>query len=113
MSIIKPFTIDVPQAKLDDLRERLGRTIWPSTIEGQSYGGPALAQMQELARRAATFDWRKQEAEINELPHFITEIDGQTSTSSTSSRRSRARCRCCSSTAGPARWSSSWTTSDR
>ena len=41
MSTIKPFTIDVPQSKLDDLRERLGRTIWPSTIEGQSYGGPA------------------------------------------------------------------------
>ena len=77
MSTIKPFTINVPQSKLDDLRERLGRTVWPSTIEGQSYGGPELAQMKELARRAATFDWRKKEAELNELPNFITEIDGQ------------------------------------
>jgi epoxide hydrolase len=77
MSTIKPFTINVPQSKLDDLRERLGRTIWPSTIEGQSYGGPQLAQVKELAQRAATFDWRTQEAKLNELPHFITTIDGQ------------------------------------
>ena len=50
----EPFTIHVAQAKLDDLRERLRTTIWPSTIEGQSYGGPALAQMKELARQAAS-----------------------------------------------------------
>jgi pimeloyl-ACP methyl ester carboxylesterase len=77
MSTIKPFTINIPESKLDDLRERLGRTIWPSTIEGQSYGGPQLAQVKELAQRAATFDWRTQEAKLNELPHFITTIDGQ------------------------------------
>ena len=65
MSTIKPFTINVPQAKLDDLRERLDETIWPSTIEGQSYGGPELAQMKELTRQAAAFDWRKKEAELN------------------------------------------------
>jgi pimeloyl-ACP methyl ester carboxylesterase len=77
MSIIKPFTIAVPQAKLDDLRERIGRTIWPSTIKGQNYGGPELAQIKDLAQRAATFDWRKKEVELNELPNFTTEIDGQ------------------------------------
>jgi len=77
MSTIKPFTIAVPQSKLDDLRERLGRTFWPSTIEGQNYGGPALAQMKELTRQAATFDWRKKEAELNKLPNFTTQIDGQ------------------------------------
>ncbi len=74
---IKPFTIDVPQQKLQDLRERLGRTVWPSTIAGQSYGGPDLAQMQELARQAATFDWPGKQAELNKLPNFVTEIDGQ------------------------------------
>ena len=77
MSTIKPFTIDVPQRKLDDLRERLGRTIWPSTIEGQNYGGPELARMKDLTERAATFDWRKTEAALNALPNFVTTIDGQ------------------------------------
>lgn len=77
MSTIKPFTIAIPQHKLDDLRQRLERTVWPSTIEGASYGGPELTQMKELAARAATFDWRRKEAELNALPNFVTEIDGQ------------------------------------
>jgi epoxide hydrolase len=77
MSIIKPLTINVPQSKLDDLRQRLARTTWPSTIKGQSYGGPDLARMKELTQRVATLDWRKTEAALNKLPNFITEIDGQ------------------------------------
>jgi len=77
MTTIKPFTIDVPQAKLDDLRDRLNKTVWPSTIEGQSYGGPDLAAVKALAKQAAALDWRKKEAELNALPNFTTEIDGQ------------------------------------
>ncbi len=77
MSNIKPFTIDIPQSKLDDLRLRLGRTIWPSTIQGQNYGGPDLAKMNELAKAAVSLDWREKEAELNQLPNFVTEIDGQ------------------------------------
>jgi pimeloyl-ACP methyl ester carboxylesterase len=77
MTTIKPFKIDVSQAKLDDLRARLTKTVWPSTIAGQNYGGPELAQIQDLARQALAFDWRKKEAELNALPHFTTEIDGQ------------------------------------
>src|SRR5262245_20529050 len=77
MTTIKPFTIDIPQAKLDDLQARLTKTIWPSTIEGQSYGGPGLAQMKELTRQVLAFDWRKKEAALNELPNFTAEIDGQ------------------------------------
>src|SRR4051812_19779144 len=77
MPIIKPLTIHAPQGKLDDLRDRLARTVWPSSIEGQTYGGPELKQMKELASQIASFDWRKKEAEINGLPNFITEIEGQ------------------------------------
>ena len=77
MATIKPFTINVPQARLDDLRERLAKTIWPSTIAGQSYGGPDVGQIEELARQTRAFDWRKKEAELNALPNFVTEIDGQ------------------------------------
>lgn len=77
MTTIKPFTVNVSQAKLDDLRDRLAKTTWPSTIEGQSYGGPALAPMKELTQRTLAFDWRKAEAELNALPNFVTEIDGQ------------------------------------
>jgi pimeloyl-ACP methyl ester carboxylesterase len=75
---IKRFTIKIPQSKLDDLYERLRKTIWPSVIPGHNYGGPELARMKQLVRKALRFDWRKKEAELNTLPHFKTEIDGQT-----------------------------------
>ena len=75
---IKPFKIKVPQDALDDLHERLKKTIWPAVIPGQNYGGPELANMKRLVQNALRFDWRKKEAELNKLPHFTTEIDGQT-----------------------------------
>ncbi len=75
---IRPFTYRAPQAKLDDLRRRIATTQWPEkeTVADQSQG-VQLATMQELARYWATeYDWRKAEAKLNALPHFITEIDG-------------------------------------
>ena len=75
---IKRFQIKIPQTQLDDLHERIKKTIWPAAIPGQNYGGPELADMKDLARKVLRFNWRKKEAELNELPHFKTEIDGQT-----------------------------------
>ena len=75
---IRPFTIKTPEADLDDLRARIAATRWPEkeTVEDQSQG-PRLATMQALARYWATeYDWRKCEARLKALPHFITEIDG-------------------------------------
>jgi pimeloyl-ACP methyl ester carboxylesterase len=75
---IKPFKISVPETQLDDLHERLKKTIWPPVIPGQNYGGPELEDMKDLVKKVLRFDWRKKEAELNKLPHFKTEIDGQT-----------------------------------
>ena len=75
---IRPFTIDVPEADLEDLRARIAATRWPEkeTVEDDSQGVP-LAVMQDLARYWATeYDWRKCEARLNALPNFVTEIDG-------------------------------------
>jgi pimeloyl-ACP methyl ester carboxylesterase len=77
-SAIRPFRVDVPEEDLDDLRQRLAATRWPEkeTVEDFSQGVP-LATMQKLARYWTTeYDWRKVEARLNALPHFITEIDG-------------------------------------
>ena len=74
---IKPFKINIPQEQIDDLHERLKKTIWPNTIDGQNYGGPSITDVKVWAKRLEKFDWRKKEAELNKLPHFITEIDGQ------------------------------------
>jgi pimeloyl-ACP methyl ester carboxylesterase len=77
--MIEPFTIDVPQADLDDLVQRLNHARWPDELPdvGWDYGIP-LARVKELAEYWATgFDWRKQEARLNGLPQYTTEIDGQ------------------------------------
>jgi pimeloyl-ACP methyl ester carboxylesterase len=78
-SSIRPFTVPVAsQAKLDDLRRRVAATVWPEveTVADDSQG-VRLATMQRLARHWATeHDWRKCEARLKALPHFMTEIDG-------------------------------------
>jgi pimeloyl-ACP methyl ester carboxylesterase len=75
---IRPFTVEIPQADLEDLRARVAATRFPEkeTVEDESQG-VQLATMQALARYwADEYDWRKCEARLNAFPQFITEIDG-------------------------------------
>ena len=75
----RPFRIDIPQADLDDLSERLARTRWPGQLPGVGwdYGIP-VEYVRELAGYWQTgFDWRAQERRLNEFPGFTTVIDGQ------------------------------------
>jgi pimeloyl-ACP methyl ester carboxylesterase len=76
---IRPFTVPkFPEAELEALRARIAATRWPDqeTVTGDSQGVP-LAMLQGLARHWATdYDWRRCEAELSALPHFMTEIDG-------------------------------------
>jgi pimeloyl-ACP methyl ester carboxylesterase len=76
-STIRPFTVETPEADLRELRARIAATRWPEkeTVDDPSQG-VQLATMQALARYWATeYDWRKCEAKLKALPHFITEID--------------------------------------
>jgi hypothetical protein len=75
---IRPFQINIPDQVLDDLRQRIGATRWPSReLVADRSQGVQLASIQELARYWATdYDWRACEAKLNALPQFITEIDG-------------------------------------
>jgi len=75
---IRPFHINVPQEQLDDLRQRLAATRWPDkeTVNDESQG-IRLAEVQAMVHYWATdYDWRKCEAKLNELPEFVTTIDG-------------------------------------
>ncbi|MEJ3652847.1 epoxide hydrolase family protein [Actinomycetes bacterium KLBMP 9759] len=76
---VRPFRIDVPQADLDDLRDRLSRTRWPHELPGVGWErGTPIGYLRELAEYWRDgFDWRAQEARLNELPQFVTEIEGQ------------------------------------
>jgi hypothetical protein len=75
---IRPFTIDIPEADLEDLRARIAATRFPDKepVEDLSQG-VQLATIQAVARYWETeYDWRKAEAKLNSVPNFITEIDG-------------------------------------
>jgi len=75
---VRPFHIDVPQAALVDLRQRIAATRWPDreTVTDQSQG-VQLATVRQLADYwQSGHDWRKIETRLNALPQFITEIDG-------------------------------------
>ncbi|GAA2079205.1 epoxide hydrolase [Streptomyces albiaxialis] len=76
---VEPFRIAVPQAELDDLTARLARTRWPDELPGVGWSrGVPLSYLRELAAYWGDgFDWRAREAELNALPQFTTEIDGQ------------------------------------
>ena len=75
---IQPFTVKVPQAAVDDLRQRITATRWPTKqLVADRSQGVRLATMQALARYwTSEYDWRKCEARLNALPQFTTEIDG-------------------------------------
>jgi pimeloyl-ACP methyl ester carboxylesterase len=76
---ISPFTVEIADEQLAELRRRIDATRWPTKelVDDRSQG-VQLATMRELARYWTTdYDWRKCESRLNALPQFKTEIDGQ------------------------------------
>jgi pimeloyl-ACP methyl ester carboxylesterase len=75
---IRSFTINTPEAELEELRSRTVATRWPSKeLAADRSQGVQLAMLQELARYWTTeYDWRKCEARLNALPQFTAVIDG-------------------------------------
>lgn len=75
---VTPFQINIPDADLDDLQERLARTRWPDpeTPDDWSQGIP-LAYVKEIVSYwREQYDWRRAESLLNGFPQFRTEIDG-------------------------------------
>ena len=76
---IAPFEVQVDDSVLEDLRRRLTATRFPDQIEGTGweYGIPIDYLRELVAYWRDTYDWRAEEARLNELDHFRTEVDGQ------------------------------------
>jgi pimeloyl-ACP methyl ester carboxylesterase len=74
-----PFRIDVPQSDLDDLHDRLARTRWAPQLPGDGWRrGVPVDHLRDLAEYWRTgYDWRAQEVRLNEVPQYLTTIDGQ------------------------------------
>jgi pimeloyl-ACP methyl ester carboxylesterase len=75
-----PFRIEVSDAALDDLKQRIERTRWPSESPGSGWTrGVPTEYLRELSRYWQTeYDWREHEARLNEHPQYTVSIDGQT-----------------------------------
>jgi microsomal epoxide hydrolase len=73
-----PFSIDVPEPLLVDLRERLLRARWPGEIPGSGWEyGTNLAYLRELVDYWRTaYDWRLHERELNRFRHYRALVDG-------------------------------------
>ena len=87
---VRPFRIQVPQADLDDLTDRLARTRWANELPldtnrpqtgpvppGWEYGVPVSYVRDLVDHWRHHYDWRKWEARLNDHPQFTTTIDGQ------------------------------------
>jgi pimeloyl-ACP methyl ester carboxylesterase len=75
---IRPFRIEIPDADLVDVKRRLKATRWPEreTVNDASQG-VRLATIKALVQYWDTeYDWRNCERYLNNLPQFLTQIDG-------------------------------------
>jgi epoxide hydrolase len=78
MTLIRPFTLAVPQDQLDDLQHRLAAARWPEreTVDDWSQGTPLAALQALVDYWRGGYDWRACEARLNGLGQWLTEIDG-------------------------------------
>ncbi|MBB5789309.1 epoxide hydrolase family protein [Jiangella mangrovi] len=76
---LRPFRVEISQADIEDLQERLSRTRLPQPAPGDDwdYGTPNHYLRETVDHWRDGFDWRAQEARMNAFPHYLTEIDGQ------------------------------------
>ena len=78
MSVIRPFTLEVPDAAIEDLHQRIDRVRWPDAFEDPAWDyGANRPYLQELvAYWRNGFDWRAAEARINSFDQYILDLDG-------------------------------------
>ncbi len=75
---IRPFHVNIPEERLEDLRRRIAAARWPSKeLVADRSQGVQLATGEAIARYwASGYDMRRLEAKLNALPQFTTEADG-------------------------------------
>ena len=74
----KPFTLDIPDAEIADLRQRLARTRFPDQAPDAPWAyGTDVGYLRNLVQYWNTaFDWRAQEAKLNAFPQFKVPLHG-------------------------------------
>ncbi|MDP7704824.1 epoxide hydrolase family protein [Mycobacterium sp. TY815] len=77
-SVSTPFHAHIPDADVQDLRDRLARTRWPeaATVADWSQGVPVDYLQDVCSYWARDYDWRRFEAKLNSFDQAVTHIDG-------------------------------------
>jgi pimeloyl-ACP methyl ester carboxylesterase len=75
---VTPFTIEIPQDRLDDLHARLDRTRLPDEVNDAEWGwGTDLGYLRRALRYwREEYDWRFHEARLNAFPQYVADVDG-------------------------------------
>ena len=72
----QPFSINVPQPKIDLLKQKLSLAKYPDEIEGSDWHlGPPVSEVKRLAQKWQEWDWREAEKKLNEYPNFHADIE--------------------------------------
>ena len=76
--MIEPFSVQIDEAVLEDLRARIRATRWPDEVPGIGWeqGTPPGFLRPLLEFWADGFDWRSREAALNRFAHFRAEVGG-------------------------------------
>ncbi|MET3877733.1 alpha/beta hydrolase [Chitinophaga sp. OAE865] len=75
---ITPFTINIPQAEIDDLNQKLALSRFPAGKTNDWKCGAPVPYLQKIVHYwQTTFNWKKQEAWLNQYPQYIANINGQ------------------------------------
>ena len=77
-TLVRPFTVAIADSEIDDLKQRLARTLWPNpeTVPDWSQGVRLENAKSLINYWEREYDWRRFESELNRFPHFLTAIDG-------------------------------------
>jgi pimeloyl-ACP methyl ester carboxylesterase len=77
-TLVRPFTVSIPQSQIDDVKQRLAATRWPDpeTVGDWSQGVRVQNARALVDYWQHRYDWRRFESELGRFPQFLTEIDG-------------------------------------
>ena len=76
MSQPQPFAINIPQSKIDRLKQKLSLAEFPDELEGVGWDlGCPLADIKRLTKAWEQWDWRPAEKKLNDVPQFHTDVE--------------------------------------
>ncbi|CVL07430.1 uncharacterized protein FMAN_14356 [Fusarium mangiferae] len=76
MSTIRPYQINIPDSKLERLKQKLALADFPADNNQSWEQGAPVGDVKRLAKTwQTTFDWRAVEYSLNKLPHYIASLN--------------------------------------